>query len=90
MTIDPDSVTAPWLQLAEILRGRIADGTYEPGKRLPSLVALVEEFGLNAKTTKKAVDALRDEGLVVVSPGRGTFVKPAGDEGQDGESPADR
>ncbi|WP_433478131.1 GntR family transcriptional regulator [Spirillospora sp. CA-142024] len=77
MTINPDDVTAPWLQLAEILRGRIRSGEYGPGTRLPSLVALVEEFGLNAKTTKKAVDALRDEGLVVTSPGRGTFVKPA-------------
>ena len=77
MTINPDDVTAPWLQLAAILRERIEDGTYEPGKRLPSLMALVEEFGLNAKTVKKAVDALRDEGLVVTSPGRGTFVRPA-------------
>lgn len=79
MTINPDDVTAPWLQLAAILRERIEDGTYEPGKRLPSLMALVEEFDLNAKTAKKAVDALRDEGLVVTSPGRGTFVKPAGE-----------
>ncbi|CNE45152.1 mercuric reductase/transcriptional regulator%2C fusion [Mycobacterium tuberculosis] len=77
MSIDPDDVTAPWLQLAVILRKRIEDGTYEPGKRMPSLMALVEEFGLNAKTAKKAVDALRDEGLVVTSPGRGTFVKPS-------------
>lgn len=81
MTIDPDDITAPWLQLAEILRERIRSGEYAPGKRLPSLMALVEEFGLNAKTVKKAVDALRDEGLVVTSPGRGTFVRPAaGDE----------
>ena len=82
MSIDPDDITAPWLQLAEILRERIRSGEYEPGKRMPSLVALTEETGLNAKTVKKAVDALRDEGLVVTSPGRGTFVKPAGDEGR--------
>jgi GntR family transcriptional regulator len=77
MTIDPDDLTAPWLQLLAILRERIGDGTYAPGKRLPSLVALEEEFGLNAKTVKKAVDQLRADGLVVTSPGRGTFVKPA-------------
>lgn len=74
MSIDPDDITAPYLQLAAILRSRIEDGTYEAGKRLPSLMTLVEEFGLNAKTITKAIDVLKAEGRAVTSPGRGTFV----------------
>lgn len=85
MSIDHDDLTAPWLQLATILRDRIASGEYASGKRLPSLVALEEEFGLNPKTIRKAIESLKADGLVVTSPGRGTFVKPAEpDSGEDG------
>lgn len=76
MSIDPDDLTAPYLQLVAILRGRIEDGEYAPGRRLPSLVVMEQEYGLNPKTIRKAIDALKAEGLVVTSPGRGTFVKP--------------
>lgn len=74
MTIDPNSATAPYLQLAAILRKRIASGEIEPGRRLPSLMELEQEFPLARNTIRKALDLLKAEGLVIASPGRGLFV----------------
>lgn len=74
MTIDPLSATAPYLQLARILRDRISSGEIEPGRRLPSLMELEQEFPLARNTIRKALDVLKAEGLVVASPGRGLFV----------------
>ncbi|MFB4300201.1 GntR family transcriptional regulator [Actinomadura sp. NTSP31] len=76
MSIDPNDVTAPYLQLAAILRDRIASGEFTAGGRLPSLVDLEQEYGLNPKTIRKALDVLKGEDLIVASPGRGMFVKP--------------
>jgi DNA-binding GntR family transcriptional regulator len=64
-----------WSQLAGILRGRIADGTYEAGRRMPSETHLVQEYGLARGTVRQAMKALEDEGLVVRVQGRGTFVR---------------
>ncbi|MBA9003718.1 GntR family transcriptional regulator [Thermomonospora cellulosilytica] len=84
MSIDHDDARAPYQQLADILRGRIASGKYPVGRRLPSLMELESEFDLNPKTIRKAIDVLRAEGLVQTSPGRGVFVLA-----QKAEPPAD-
>jgi DNA-binding GntR family transcriptional regulator len=70
--IDRDSADPPWVQLAAILRARIADGTITA--RLPGERALQQEFGLAPVTIRKAIHALRDEGLVRTTPGWGTYV----------------
>lgn len=75
MSIDHGAAEFPYEQLAAILRGRIADGTYPPGRKIPSLLALQEEFGLSSMTVRRAVAALADEGLLRVVPGRGTFTQ---------------
>lgn len=68
--------TPPYQQLASILRDRIAAGEFRPGDALPSEKDLVQEHGLARETVRRAVKVLRDEGLVVTIPGRGTFVPP--------------
>ncbi|MGH3241654.1 MAG: GntR family transcriptional regulator [Spirillospora sp.] len=83
MSIDPNDVTAPYLQLAAILRDRIASGEFAAGGRLPSLVDLEEVYDLNPKTIRKALDVLKSEDLIVASPGRGMFVKPRPQEASD-------
>jgi len=77
--IDHEGVRAPYLQLADILRKRIADGEIPPGRRMPSQLELEQEFGLARNTIKKALKLLKDEGLVVTAPGRGMFVIEPGD-----------
>ncbi len=63
-----------WRQLAAILRARIRDGTYPPGRVIPSEKTMQQEFGVARGTIRKAVALIRDEGLVVTVAGRGTYV----------------
>lgn len=75
--IDRDSPVPPWQQLAAILRQRIAAGQITA--RLPGERALQQEFGLAPTTIRKAVRSLAEEGLVVTTPGLGTFVARRGE-----------
>lgn len=78
--IDLDGPTPIYRQIADVIRGRIADGTYPPGRRIPSASALSDEFGVSRRTCVDALRLLREAGDVVGVPGRGTFVRgPAGD-----------
>ncbi|GAA2644669.1 GntR family transcriptional regulator [Nonomuraea recticatena] len=63
-----------WKQLYEILVERINTGEYPPGERMPSVMALMDEFGLAVATTQKAVAKLREDGLIYTEPGLGSFV----------------
>jgi GntR family transcriptional regulator len=74
VTIDHDGAEFPYRQLAAILRERITAGEYPAGRKLPSIMALMGEFGLAAKTVQRAIAVLADEGLVLTVPNRGTFV----------------
>lgn len=63
-----------WKQVAEVIRQRIADGTYPPRTRVPSVVQLATEFGIAQATAQKVHRGLRDEGLIYTEPGLGSFV----------------
>lgn len=63
-----------WRQVAEVIRGRIKDGTYAPRTRVPSVVQLTAEFGIANATAHKVLRALREEGLTYTEPGLGSFV----------------
>ena len=63
-----------YLQIADLMRQRMARGLWPLGEKLPSLEALVEEFGVARVTVRQAVDLLAREGLVSPQQGRGTFV----------------
>ena len=76
MQIDHDAEAFPFEQLAAILRKRIEDGTYSPGSRLPTHLALESESGLSPMTVRRAIKLLANEGWVRTRPGRGTFVVP--------------
>jgi GntR family transcriptional regulator len=63
-----------WRQVADVVRQRIADGTYPPRSRVPSVVQLFEEFGISTSTAQKVHRGLREEGLIYTEPGMGSFV----------------
>lgn len=73
--IDRDSGVPPWRQVYADLRRRIA--AREWTSRLPSQMDLAYEYGVNFKVVRKALDALRDDGLIVTQQGYGSFI--AGD-----------
>lgn len=79
--IDPDSATPVYVQLADILRRGIRDGTYPPNRALPSIRSLQQTYGVADGTIQKALKILREEGLVVSVRGRGTYVTPASGRG---------
>jgi GntR family transcriptional regulator len=72
VSITPGPV-APWRQIHAALRAQIEDGTLAPGDRLPSITDLSQHYEVALTTVRKALDALKAEGLVVTSP-MGTFV----------------
>jgi len=71
--IDHHSAVPVFRQLADILRGMITSGEVPPGKALPSIPYLSQEYGIAEGTVKKAIQVLKDEGLVIGVPGKGTF-----------------
>ena len=63
-----------YLQLREIIRGRIEEGEYQPGTAIPSENKLAETYGINRLTVRNAVDALVNEGVLQRVQGKGVFV----------------
>lgn len=63
-----------YIQVYAAIRDWIFQGTYKPGQRLPTENELGDLFGVSRITTRKAVDMLVDEELVLRQAGRGTFV----------------
>jgi DNA-binding GntR family transcriptional regulator len=57
------------------LSERISTGIYTPGSRLPSSPLLCAEFGVSPMTLRRALTALKGQGLVSCVQGRGTFVR---------------
>jgi GntR family transcriptional regulator len=58
-------------QVAEQLRALVAD--LDDDAPLPSVSRVAQEAGLSGKTVTKAFHALRDEGLIYIISGRGSF-----------------
>ena len=75
-TVDPDSATPVYMQVANILRARIESGELLPDRPVPSESQLQQEFGVARGTARKAIGVLREEGLVVTVMGRGSYVNP--------------
>src|SRR5690242_11908209 len=63
-----------YAQLADVFRQRIARNVWPPGTKLPTLEALMGEFGVARVTVRQAMELLAREGLVSPERGRGTFV----------------
>ncbi|WP_326637522.1 winged helix-turn-helix domain-containing protein [Streptosporangium sp. NBC_01755] len=66
--------------IAEILKARIADGTYPADTQLPSQHELVREFEIAPNTAQKILTRLREEGIAYSVRGLGTFVAPPADQ----------
>ncbi|MCP3801277.1 TetR/AcrR family transcriptional regulator C-terminal domain-containing protein [Allokutzneria sp. A3M-2-11 16] len=68
----------PYRRIAAAIRARIEAGELLPGERVPSTRALTREWGVAMATATKALDLLRQEGLVEAHPGAGTVVRTTG------------
>ena len=66
--------TIRYQEIAEALRTRLREGDYAAGRLLPSESELSEEFAASRVTVRRALELLRDEGLVAARQGFGWFV----------------
>jgi DNA-binding GntR family transcriptional regulator len=85
--MDPDDPRAPFLQVAAGLRAAITSGEYGPGSQLPTYQELADSWGVAVNTAKSAVAQLREEGLVVIRHGKGSFVRTQPAEGDSAARP---
>jgi GntR family transcriptional regulator len=62
-------------QIARDLTDRIKAGEHgEPGSQLPTYAALAGLYSVSESTITKVVGLLRERGVIVGVPGRGTFI----------------
>lgn len=72
--LDEDDPRPLWEQLAARLRARITSGDLH-GK-LPAEWRLAADYHVSRDTTRRALEQLREDGLVTSTRGRGTFTVP--------------
>ncbi|WKK26783.1 winged helix-turn-helix domain-containing protein [Streptomyces olivoreticuli] len=87
--VDPTKAAYVYMQVADHVAAQIDAGVLGSGARLPGERDLAEEYGVAIGTIRRAVQELRDRGLLVTLPAKGTFVmesRPAGAEGGLGEA----
>jgi GntR family transcriptional regulator len=70
--ISIDRGPPPWRQIRDDLRRRIQAGEWSG--RLPSEKTLAQEYGVAVNTVRKAMAALREEGLIQTDKGWGSYV----------------
>jgi len=61
-------------QVEDLLRGRIREGVYTPGSRMPSESELSEELGVSRATVRTVLTKLAVNGLILRKQGDGTYV----------------
>lgn len=67
-------------QIVEDLTARIAAGEWEPGARLPSYNELAELYSVRFGVIARVILILRERGVIVGVPGKGTYVAERGTE----------
>src|ERR687888_26944 len=71
--VSPIPLTAQ--ALVDRLETDIVARTLAPGERLPSERKLVERYGVSRPIVREVLRRLQERGLIVVHPGRGSFVR---------------
>jgi len=74
--VDPYAPEPLYQQMAAVLRAKIESGELGRLDPLPSEKTLQQEYGVSRDTARRAIEQLRDEGLVFTIPQRGSYVGP--------------
>lgn len=90
-TPDLTSHVYVYLQVVHHIAEQISTGRLPVGARLPAERDLAEQYGVAVNTVRRAVRELRDQGLVITVPIKGTFVqaKPAINDAPEEGEPSD-
>lgn len=63
------------VRIADDLRGQIKRGDLAPGDKLPTLQTLADRYGVSMIVARRAVELLRQEGLLTSRKGSGNYVR---------------
>lgn len=74
-SIDKNSTTSIYQQLADQIARKIRMGEILPGQKLPTVGELAEQTGAARGTVKHAYEELERRGIINMTRGKGTFVK---------------
>ncbi|MFJ2538707.1 MULTISPECIES: GntR family transcriptional regulator [unclassified Pseudomonas] len=74
-TLGYDERLPLYQRLREEMLAKIAAGEWTPGAPIPTEAELTKHYGVAIGTVRKAVETLVNEGLLLRSQGRGTFVR---------------
>jgi 2-aminoadipate transaminase len=69
-----DDETPLYIQIADGIRAKLADGQLRPGDKLPSVRVLSDSLGVNPATVVSAYRILMNEGLLEARAGSGAYV----------------
>lgn len=72
--VDPSRPVYVYVQVADHLAARIEAGELRVGARLEGERELAGEYGVAIGTARRAIQELRDRGLAVTLPSKGTFI----------------
>jgi DNA-binding GntR family transcriptional regulator len=72
--LDRASRVPPYRQVAQHITDAIRRGSYKPGERLPSIIDLVQHYGIARFTAQKALHAVADAGYAELEAGMGWYV----------------
>ncbi|MFF7182885.1 GntR family transcriptional regulator [Streptomyces sp. NPDC008121] len=76
MSLDPQSARPLYTQLADVIAAKITSGEFAPDRMIPTPGRLSEEYGIAVLTARRAMRELRERGLIVTVPGKGSYVLP--------------
>jgi DNA-binding GntR family transcriptional regulator len=71
---EADPLKLAYVQVADHIAARIEDGEFPPESRLPPERELADEYKVAYNTLRRAMDMLRDRGLVITLRGHGNYV----------------
>jgi GntR family transcriptional regulator len=77
MSTGPTDARNLQVRIADDIRARIETGAYAPGERLPTYDELAEQYMCTIGPARRAIDLLKQQGLIVTIQGKGSFVREA-------------
>ncbi|HEX4817310.1 MAG TPA: GntR family transcriptional regulator [Nonomuraea sp.] len=77
--LDREGDTHLYLQISEIVRSRIVADGLSPGDPVISEAGIQREFGVARTTARRALQILKEQGLIRRHQGKGTFVRGPGE-----------
>ncbi|KQL52822.1 transcriptional regulator [Heyndrickxia shackletonii] len=74
MKLNPSTPQPLYMQIRQMLKNDIQNGTYQPEEQIPTEAELCEIYNVSRITIRKAIEELVKDGTLTRIPRRGTFV----------------